>query len=98
MIEEPEFASVRVKIYDREYTLRTPGDPARLRAVCATLDKRMREVAATTGSVDSFKVAVLAALKLADELERSRDELKKMDESIGKRSLACVSLLDRALK
>jgi cell division protein ZapA len=98
MIEEPEYISVRVKIYDREYMLRTPGDPARLRAVCAALDKRMREVAATTGSVDSFKVAVLAALKLADELERSRDELRQMDESIGKRSLACVSLLDRALK
>jgi cell division protein ZapA len=98
MSEEPEYNSVRVKIYDREYTLRTPGDPKRLQAVCATLDKRMREVAASTGSVDSFKVAVLAALKLADDLERSQNELKKFDESIGKRSLACVSLLDRILK
>jgi cell division protein ZapA len=98
MSEEPEYTSVRVRIYDREYTLRTLGDPDRLRSICATLDKRMREVATTTGSVDSFKVAVLAAIKLADDLERSRDELKKFDEAIGKRSLACVSLLDRLLK
>jgi len=98
MSEEPEITSVRVTIYDREYTLRTPGNPDRLRAVCADLDKRMREVAASTGSVDTFKVAVLAALSLADDLQRSRDELKKFDESVGRRSIACVSMLDRALK
>jgi len=98
MSEEPEYTAVRVKIYDRDYTLRTPGDPERLRSVCALLDKRMREVAANSGSVDTFKVAVLAALSLADDLERSREELKKFDESIGKRSIACVSLLDRVLK
>jgi cell division protein ZapA len=98
MSDEPEFTSVRVKIYDRDYTLRTPDDPERLRAVCADLDKRMREVAASTGSVDTFKVAVLAALSLADDLQRSQDELKKFDESIGRRSIACVSMLERILK
>jgi cell division protein ZapA len=95
MSERPEPSSVRVKIYDREYALRTTGDPERLRALCANLDKRMREIAATTGAVDTMKVAVLAALSLADDLQRTRDELKKLDESVGKRSLACVSMLDR---
>lgn len=98
MSEEPEFTAVRVKIYDRDYTLRTQGDPARLRAVCSDLDKRMREVAASTGAVDTFKVAVLAAISLADDLQRSRDELHQFDESVGKRSLACVSMLERILK
>ena len=98
MSEEPEYASVRVKIYDRDYTLRTPGDAERLRTVCADLDKRMRDVAASTGSVDTFKVAVLAALSLADDLQRARDELRKFDDSIGRRSIACVSMLDRVLK
>jgi cell division protein ZapA (FtsZ GTPase activity inhibitor) len=98
MSEEPEYTSVRVKIYDREYTLRTPGNPERLRAVCADLDKRMREVAGSTGSVDTFKVAVLAALSLSDDLLRAREELKKFDESVGRRSIACVSMLDRVLK
>jgi len=98
MSEEPESTSVRVTIYDREYTLRTPGNPERLKTLCADLDKRMREVAASTGSVDTFKVAVLAALSLADDLQRSKDELKKFDESVGRRSIACVSMLERALK
>src|SRR5512139_3126373 len=95
MSEQPEPSSVRVKIYDREYAFRTTGDPERLQALCASLDKRMREVAASTGAVDTLKVAVLAALSLADDLQRVGEELTKLDESVGRRSLACVSMLDR---
>jgi cell division protein ZapA len=97
MSEQPEPSSVRVKIYDREYAFRTTGDPERLKALCASLDRRMREVAASTGSVDTLKVAVLAALSLADDLQKAKEELKKLDESVSRRSLACVSLLDRII-
>ncbi len=97
MSEQPEPSSVRVKIYDREYAFRTTGDPERLQALCAVLDKRMREIAASTGAVDTLKVAVLAALSLADDMERAGEDLKKLDESVGRRSLACVSMLDRIL-
>jgi cell division protein ZapA len=95
MSEQREESSVRVKIYDREYALRTSGDPERLRDLCAGLDRRMREVVASTGAVDTLKVAVLAALSLADDLQRAREELKKLDESVGRRSLECASMLDR---
>jgi cell division protein ZapA len=88
---------VNVKIYDREYTLRTSGEVERLRSLCAMLDKRMREQAASSGSVDTLRVAVLAALTLADELYRAREALQKMDETVSRRSLACVSMLDRFL-
>ena len=95
MNERPEPTSVRVRIYDREFALRTTGDPERLQALCNNLDKRMREVAASTGSVDTLKVAILAALSLGDDLERLRDELIQLDESVGRRSIACFSLLER---
>lgn len=95
MSERQEPCSVRAKIYDREYVLRTVGDPERLEALCANLDARMREIAASTGAVDTLKVAVLAALSLMDDLQRVRDDLKKLDESVSLRSLACVSMLDR---
>lgn len=95
MSEQQEPSSVRVTIYDREYVLRTTGDPERLKALCASLDKRMREIAAATGSVDTLKVAVLAALSIGDDMQRARDELMKLDESVGRRSIACVSMLER---
>ena len=95
MSEQPEPSSVRVRIYDREYALRTTGDPERLQALSANLDRRMREIADSTGAVDTLKVAVLAALSMADDAQRAREEMKRFDESIGRRSLACVSLLER---
>jgi cell division protein ZapA len=95
MSEQQEPCSVRAKIYDREYVLRTVGDPERLQVLCAGVDLRMREIAASTGAVDTMKVAVLAAISLADDLKRAQDELKKLDESVGRRSQACVSMLDR---
>jgi cell division protein ZapA len=97
MSEQPEPSSVRVKIYDREYTLLTTGDPRQLQVLCASLDKRMRDVTASTGAVDTLKVAVLAALSLADDLQRVREDLKELDDSVSRRSLACVSMLDRIL-
>jgi cell division protein ZapA len=97
MSEQPEPRSVRVKIYDREYTLLTTGDPERLKILCASLDKKMREVTASTGSVDTLKVAILAALNLVDDLQRSRDDLQRLDDSVGRRSQACVSMLDRVI-
>lgn len=88
---------VQVKIYDREYAIRTTGDPERLQQLCLSLDKRMREVAASSGVVDTLKVAILAALSLADDLDRTREELQKIDEAVGARSTACASILDRFL-
>jgi cell division protein ZapA (FtsZ GTPase activity inhibitor) len=47
--------------------------------------------------VDTLKLAILAALSVADDLDRAREELKKMDESLSRRSLECVSMLERFL-
>lgn len=96
-MSDPQPGVVDVKIYDREYSLRTSGDPERLRYLCACLDARMRELAAASGCVDTLKLAVLAALSLADDLYRSQEALQKMDDSVGRRALACVSMLDHFL-
>lgn len=93
--QQPGF--VQVKIYDRDYALRTTGDPERLHRICVSLDKRMREIAEFSGTVDTLKLAILVALSLADDLDRIREELKKMDESLTRRSLECVSMLERFL-
>jgi cell division protein ZapA len=96
-MSEPKPGFVQVKIYDRDYAIRTSGDPERLHMLCVKLDRRMRELAEASGAVDTLKVAVLAALSLADDLFRAKEELQKMDETVGRRSLAAASILDRIL-
>ena len=86
--------SVRVKIYNHDYVLCTDGDPEYLKELCAALDERMLYLANTTRVADTTKLAVLAALSLVDDVCRAREATKKLDEVIGRRSIACASIID----
>jgi cell division protein ZapA len=58
---------VTVEIYDQTYHL-SGQDAPHIRELAARVDAKMRAVAAQGRTVDSLRVAVLAALNLADEL------------------------------
>lgn len=75
MAEDPHSASsnyVTVEIYDQTYHL-SGQDAVHVRALAARVDAKMRAVAAQGRTVDSLRVAVLAALNLADELSQTGD-------------------------
>lgn len=59
-----------VNIYDQTYHL-SGQDPVHIRHLAECVDAKMRAVAAQGRTVDSLRVAVLAALNLADELSQS---------------------------
>ncbi len=64
--------SVSVDIYDQTYHLRAP-DPDYIQKLANTVDAKMRAVSANSNTVDSLRVAVLAALNIADELMRLQE-------------------------
>src|ERR1700712_2885739 len=59
--------AVSVEIYDQVYHLRGT-DPGHIEQLAELVDAKMRAVAAQGTTVDSLRVAVLAALNIADEL------------------------------
>ena len=61
---------VTVEIYDQLYHL-SGQNPDHIRELAACVDAKMRAVASQGRTVDSLRVAVLAALNLADELSQS---------------------------
>lgn len=61
---------VTVEIYDQLYHL-SGQDPEHIRRLAARVDAKMRAVAANGHTADSLRVAVLAALNLADELSQT---------------------------
>ena len=61
---------VTVEIYDQTYHL-SGQDADHIRRLAELVDARMRAVAAQGRTVDSLRVAVLAALNLADELSQA---------------------------
>jgi cell division protein ZapA len=72
MSEIPAGDSTPVTIFGRTYSLRGGGDPDYLARLAKEVDGRMREVAEATGTADTLKVAILAALNIADDNLRAR--------------------------
>jgi cell division protein ZapA len=90
--------TIKVEIYDQAYTVRSDGDPEYLKQLAEYVDQRMREISSGTLTVDSRKVAILAALYIADELHQLRKSHEQADEQLATRSAECSELLDRLLK
>jgi cell division protein ZapA len=66
--------STEVEIFGQTYNVRGEGDPNYLLELARFVDARMREVAAEVATVDAMKIAILAALNIADEFSRFRKE------------------------
>jgi cell division protein ZapA len=66
--------TVAVDIFGATYHVRGDDDTSRLQRLATLVDQKMREVAGRSSSVDRAKVAILAALNIADELARIEAE------------------------
>lgn len=74
---------VNVRILDREYTVGvTAEERESLVAASRVLDSRMRELRGNNRMVAMERVAVLAALNLAHELEILREENRTRDRAL----------------
>jgi cell division protein ZapA len=89
--------SVRVEIFDQVYNLRGT-DPDYIARLAEYVDTKMRTIAEQTSTIDSLRLAVLAALNIADEYHI----LKRKQESAGgdyqQRAQRLSGLLDEVLQ
>ena len=90
--------TIRVEIYNQTYNIRSDGDNDYVVGLAEFVDRRMREISSGTLTVDSLKVAILAALHIADELHRLKRLHEQTDQQLAARSAECAEMLDRVLK
>jgi cell division protein ZapA len=90
--------SYKVVIYNQTYNLRSEHGPEYINELAAHVDRRMNEIARQTMTVDSLRVAILAALQIADELFQLRSELRETDSEIAERSTRYAEILDQFLR
>jgi cell division protein ZapA len=93
-----------VDIYDQVYQLRGT-DAAYIEKLAAIVDAKMRAVSAHGTTVDSLRVAVLAALNIADELTALRarydalaGNLNQQETSVRSRAGSLLGMLDEVLQ
>jgi len=91
-------SSIRVSIYEQSYQIAGELDEVYVHKLAQYVDEKMRAVAKATGTVDSMRVAVLAALNIADEMHELRaheaDTRAKLREGVTR----CVRLVEQALE
>ncbi len=104
MTEPASDNSISVDIYDQTYHLRGQ-DTEYVRRLAEIVDSKMRAVASHGKTVDSLRVAVLAALNIADELatlERKYDAITdnahQNQNSLRSRAHSLAGLLDSVLE
>jgi cell division protein ZapA len=74
-------SQVQVEIFGQTYSVKSGGDPAYVQKLAAFVDEEMKDVSRASGAVDSVRIAVLAALNLADECFRLRQEAESKQSS-----------------
>ena len=88
---------IPVDIHGQRYQIRSTLEPAYVVRLALYVDEKMRAAADTTPTGDAFRLAVLAALNIADELFRSRDASRDKEGQIAERAEELERLVDRLL-
>jgi len=89
--------ATEVEIFGRTYTARGHDDDGHLQEVAALVDRKMREVAEHVADPEPERVAILAALNIADELIKSQDREAGERVEIKQRVTALTGELSAAL-
>jgi cell division protein ZapA len=76
---------VEIEIYGRTYKIRVKGeeDEKYIGHLTSYVDQKMEEIAVKSKSADALKIAVLAALNIADEYFLSQKKLDQLGDVIG---------------
>lgn len=91
-------APVKVQIFGQSYTLQGDLDEAYLKKIADFVDEKMTTIADATGTVDTQRLAVLAALAIADELHGARQERGEREGLLREQAERCLNLVERALR
>jgi len=81
---------VQVEIFGQTYSLKGGADNKYIRELAAFIDSRMRDIQKGTGTADGYRLAILTALNIADELHRLKSSHKDLHQET-------IASLDRIL-
>jgi len=88
---------VPVEILGQRYPIRSALDDSYVAELASYVDGKIRSAAQATPTSDMVRVAVLAALNIADEYFRARDTERDRQHLLSARVVGLERLLDDAL-
>lgn len=89
---------IRIQIFDQEYHVKGSLNAAYLEELASFVDGKMRSIATRSHNVDSLRVAVLAALNIADEYHQLKSKYEATTRQVEQKVGEYNEVLDRLLK
>jgi cell division protein ZapA len=96
-LKDAQNGSVRVEIFDQAYNLRG-SDSEYILKLAEYVDSKMRAVAGATNTIDTVRLAVLAALNIADEYHLLKRRQESGATDYQKRAHILADALDEVLE
>jgi cell division protein ZapA len=88
-----------VQIMGHEYPVEAnPGDELYVNRLAQFVEEKMREMKQDSKIIDSYKLAVMAAMNITDELFRSQESKGSTSKAFESRADELIRLLDHALQ
>ena len=89
---------VHVEIHGQRYPIRSGLDAGYVTELAAYVDEKMRLAARECPAGDTLKIAVLAALNIADEFFRASHDARDGQDAMARRAEELERMLDLALR
>ncbi len=96
--------TVKVTIFGTEYSIKGDADPTYVNKLARYVDEKMLDLTGGSTSSATVRLAVMAALNIADELFQAKDELEKFEstrsqvDGVDQKVADLVDVLNEALK
>jgi cell division protein ZapA (FtsZ GTPase activity inhibitor) len=73
--------SIQVEIFGQTYSIKVANNRDYIQELAIFVDMRMKEVQKSTGTSDVYRIAILTALNITDELHRLRSQHNELKQT-----------------
>jgi cell division protein ZapA len=94
----PDSGLVPVVIMGETYKVRAEENVAYIEELARFVDTKMATIADASSQSEPLKVAILAALNIADEFFKAEEKARDADEELARRASALAKTLEESLR
>ena len=88
---------MQISILNQIFNIQAQGcdDPAYMEQLAAYVEEKMKDVQHVTNTIDSYRLALLAAFHIADDLFQMQDQYEQLDHFMNRKSTEFVKILEQ---
>ena len=96
-MEEQDKNIIKVDIFGTNYTLKTDAEEEYVKEIAKTIDERMKTIAEKNSDLPSFKIAVLCLIEAIDEIRKTKENLKEIENELSAKTSELINKIEERL-